>query len=61
MNVREIADHYGSITAMAKALRVTRPTIYAWIDQGEVPVQYMALIEIQTDGKFKLDRRKARY
>lgn len=61
MNVREIADHYGGITAMAKALKVTRPTVYAWLANEEVPVPYMALVELQTDGLFKLDRRRIRH
>lgn len=56
MTIEEVIEHYGSVTQTAKALRVTRPTVYRWQEKG-VPLTYQALIEIQTKGALKLDRR----
>lgn len=56
MTIEEVINHFGSVTQTAKALRVTRPTVYRWQEKG-IPMPYQALIEIQTKGELKLDRR----
>lgn len=60
MNIQEVIDHYGSVTAMAKAMKVTRPVVYRWKEVG-IPIWVQAYIELETEGKFKLDRRRMRH
>lgn len=56
MTIEEVVEHFGSVTQTAKALKVSRPVIYRWQKSG-VPMPYQALIEIQTKGALKIDRR----
>ena len=57
MNLREVVGYYGGVSQLAKAMNLSRPTVYRWAEVG-IPDAYQALIEIQTKGYFRLDRRK---
>jgi hypothetical protein len=56
MSYEEVIAFYGSVTKAAKAMRVSRPVVYRWQKKG-VPLPYQALIEIETKGSLKVDRR----
>jgi hypothetical protein len=34
MDAKQLIERFGSVTAAAKALGVTRQTIYNWLDRG---------------------------
>lgn len=59
MNVQEARVRYGGIAALSRCLGISRTTIYAWVETG-IPAEFQALIELQTNGVLKADRRKIR-
>ena len=56
MNIGEVLDHYGGVSALARAIKVSRTTIYKWIEAKQIPKEYQALIQIQTKGIFMMPR-----
>ena len=56
MTIEDVVKHFGSITNTAKALKVSRPMIYRWQENG-IPIQYKCYIEYKTKGALKVDRR----
>jgi len=53
MTIEETIKHFGSITALASALGVSRQTIYLWQKKGSIPFARQAQIELETNGKLK--------
>lgn len=54
MKLEEIIEHFGGVSQTARALDVTRQTIYNWQNAGGIPesrlYQAQYLIAIQKDG-----------
>jgi len=53
MTIEETIKHFGSVTALASAIGVTRQTIYLWQKKGAIPFARQAQIELETNGKLK--------
>lgn len=56
MRARELVDHFGGLTAAAKAMGVKPPSVSEWLDKDEVPLGRQCQAEIITSGKLKADR-----
>jgi transcriptional repressor of cell division inhibition gene dicB len=56
MNTKDAAAHYGSKTALAEALGISRAAVSLWGDTVPEARQYQ--LEILTKGKLKADRRQ---
>lgn len=48
MNIHDAIAHFGGPSALAKSIGVSRQTVHRWFKSNEMPVQYQALIELQT-------------
>ena len=57
MTPEHIIKHYGSVIAAARAVGVTRRTVYDWIELGAVPWQWQCAYQVATDGKLKAEER----
>jgi DNA-binding transcriptional regulator YdaS (Cro superfamily) len=49
-------QHFGSQTALAKAVGVVQPTVSGWRTDGKIPEPRQFQIEVLTHGKLKADR-----
>lgn len=46
MTPQEAIDIYGSVSRLARAIGVTRQTVHRWVNTGQVPPHYQALITL---------------
>ena len=58
MNINEARNRYGGLAALSRSMGVSRPTAYKWVELGHIPAEFQALIEIQTEGELRADRRR---
>ena len=49
MKTKDVADHFGGMTEVARALKVSRQTVYAW--KEDVPELWARRLHDLTDGK----------
>lgn len=57
MKLDQALQHYGSQTALAKALRITKAAVSLWAQDGKIPELRQYQIEALTKGKLKAERR----
>lgn len=57
MTYKQALKHYKTVNFMAKQLGITHQAVYAW--KGVIPSTSQRLIEEQTGGKLKADKRGA--
>lgn len=58
MNKAQVIKHFGTVKKAAAALNITHQAIYAWGDV--LPDKTQRMIELETKGKLKADRKKGR-
>lgn len=58
MNIHEVIEHFGGVSAMAARLGVTRMAVYQWKKAEAIPFPRQAQIELETGGKFTTKRRE---
>jgi len=58
MNPQTVLDHFGSQAAMARALGIKQPSVFAWFKSGRIPYPRQCQIEVVTGGKVKAARPK---
>ena len=56
MNAKQVVEHFGSPALAAKSLGLAAPTIYDWLESGEVPEARQYQIEIATNGALRADK-----
>lgn len=56
MNIHEVIEHFGGVSAMAARLGVTRMAVYQWKKSGVIPFPRQAQIELESNGKFTTRR-----
>lgn len=56
MNYEQLIKHFGSQTAIARALSLSSPSVWEWQTNG-IPDERQLEIERLTDGKLKADAR----
>lgn len=56
MSPKQVIEHFGGIPKAAAALGLKAPTIYDWIDTGEVPEARQYQIEMASDGALRADK-----
>lgn len=50
MTFDQIVAHYGSVTAVHKALNISRQAVYYWKKKGNVPLTSQFMLERLTNG-----------
>lgn len=55
MNIEKVINYFGSKSKLAKAVGVSRATIYIWVHKGSIPLKRQMVINQVTKGKFKVD------
>ena len=59
MRLSKVVDHFGSIKALADALKLNPSTVQAWKKSGLVPVKWEAVIgELMEQPEFRKAERK---
>lgn len=53
MTTDEAVQHYGSATALGRALGITRSAVQQWGERPPIPRQYQ--IQVKTGGKLRAD------
>ena len=56
MNPKQTIEFFGGIPQTAAALGLKAPTIYDWIDSGEVPEARQYQIEAASNGALRADK-----
>jgi len=56
MNPKQVIEHFGGIPRVAEALGLKAPTIYDWIEAGEVPEARQYQIEMASNGMLRADK-----
>jgi hypothetical protein len=56
MSPKQVIEFFGSPLKAAVALGLKAPSIYDWIDGGEVPEARQYQIEMATDGALRADK-----
>ena len=56
MTPEQVIEHFGSITAVATALKLQPPSVSGWKAQGKVPIDRQCQIEVITGGRLVADR-----
>lgn len=51
--MKDIIEHFGSQSALARALKVAPEAVSQWVSNGYLPPKRAIEIEIITEGKFK--------
>jgi hypothetical protein len=55
MDAKAVVEHFGGVTATARALDVKPPSVSEWLSTGIVPELRQFQIEVVTQGKFRAD------
>ena len=53
MTPNQVIKYYGSISAAARALQLTRQAVSYWKARGKIPKHVQSTIEIRTQGVLK--------
>lgn len=53
MELRKVVEHFGSQTALARALGIKQPSVAEWFERG-IPIPRQYQIQVITDGAFKV-------
>lgn len=56
MSPEQVIEHYGSQANVGRALGVSQPSIWEWVQNGRVPLVRQYQIELATAGKLRADR-----
>lgn len=56
MTPQELIDYFGSQSAAAAALGITQPSVWDWLQAGEIPESRQYQIQLATDGNLKADK-----
>lgn len=56
MNPQKVIKHFGGIPATATALGIKAPSIYEWLEAGNVPELRQYQIQLATNSKFRADK-----
>lgn len=56
MTPQEVIEHFGTVAAAARALKLKGPSLYGWISDGRIPIDRQCHIEIVTRGALRADR-----
>ncbi len=56
MSPKQVIEHFGGIPKTAQALGLKAPTIYDWLETGEVPEARQYQIEMASDGALRADK-----
>lgn len=51
-----LVEHFGSITATARAFGIKPPSVSEWVKNGRIPEPRQYQAEVLTDGKLRADR-----
>ncbi len=51
MTPQQVVEYYGSVSATARALKVTRSAVQNWVKDGFVPPTRQYHIHVATNGK----------
>ena len=54
MTYTQVLEHYGSQTALARALGISQPTVSLW--KGQIPLRYQYQLEVITNRALKVNR-----
>jgi hypothetical protein len=55
VELQKIIEHFGSQSALARALGIKQPSIAEWRERG-IPIPRQYQIQVVTDGLFKVSR-----
>ncbi len=58
MTPQELITYFRTPTNAARALRIKAPSIYGWIEAGEIPIDRQCQAEVITSGALRADRQK---
>lgn len=56
MSPKQVIDFFGGIPRVADALGLKAPSIYDWVEAGEVPEARQYQIEMATGGALRADK-----
>jgi hypothetical protein len=56
MTIDQVIDHFGSVSATAKAVRVKYQAVAQWVSKGSVPEGRQWQIQALTDGALTADK-----
>ena len=56
MSPKQVIEHFGGIPKTAQALGLKPPSIYDWLETGEVPEARQYQIEMATSGALRADK-----
>ena len=56
MTPQELIDYFGSQSAAAAALGITQPSVWDWLQAGEIPESRQYQIQLATDGALRADK-----
>lgn len=59
MNIEQAIEHFGSQSALARALGIEPPSVAEWKTNGRIPQLRQFQIELVTGGKLKADQTQA--
>lgn len=60
MTPSDLLAHFGSQTAIARALGCSQPSVNEWFKDGSVPEGRQYQVQLATNGKLKADKPAAR-
>lgn len=56
MTPKQAIKHFGTISKLARALGLSNPSIYDWLNAGEIPEARQYQIELATCGALRADK-----
>ena len=55
LSPKQAIEHFGSQAKLARALGVKQPSVFAWVEDGEIPLPRQYQIELATSGALRAD------